>query len=105
MEQPDEDPRPAIAASLADADRLEAIIEELLTLARSGQARPTALGALLAELSPEWGARLALHGRDLEIHVDTAAPAARASTATVRQVLAVLVDNATEHGCGYFRPV
>jgi signal transduction histidine kinase len=103
LEQPDEDPRPAIVASLADADRLEAIIEELLTLARAGQvgqAGPTGLGALLAELSPEWEARLALHGRDLEIRVDTAAPGACASTAAVRQVLAVLVDNATQHGCG-----
>jgi signal transduction histidine kinase len=103
LEQRDQDPRPAIAASLADADRLEAIIDELLTLARAGQAGQTGplhLDALLGELSPEWGARLALHGRDLEVHSDADAPAACGSAAAVRQVLGVLVDNATAHGDG-----
>jgi signal transduction histidine kinase len=93
----------AIAASLADADRLGAIIDELLALARAGQAAsagPVDLGALLGELSPEWGARLALHGRDLEVRVQPGAPEARASTAAVRQVLGVLVDNAVTHGRG-----
>jgi signal transduction histidine kinase len=93
----------AIAASLVDADRLEAIIDELLALARAGQAAsagPVDLGALLGELSPEWGARLALHGRDLQVEVDPGVPDARASAAAVRQVLRVLVDNATIHGRG-----
>jgi signal transduction histidine kinase len=103
LEQADEDPRPAIAASLVDADRLEATIEELLILARAGQAGQAAtidLGALLGELAPEWEARLALHGRDLEVQVEPGAPLAFASTAAVRQVLAVLVDNAATHGDG-----
>jgi signal transduction histidine kinase len=103
LDQAAVDPRPAIAATLVDADRLEVIIEELLTLARAGQsasAVPIDLGALLGELSPEWGARLALHGRDLEVRVDPSAPRARASTAAVRQVLGVLADNATTHGRG-----
>jgi signal transduction histidine kinase len=106
LERSDADPRPAIAATLADADRLEAIIDELLTLARVGQRAPDApvepldLDTLIGELSPEWGARLALHGRDLEVQVDPGAPRARASTAAVRQVLGVLVDNATTHGQG-----
>ena len=97
------DPRQAIAASLVDADRLEAIIDELLGLARAGQAAsagPVDLATLLGELSPEWGARLALHGRDLAVHVDPGVPEVRASGAAVRQVLGVLVDNATAHGRG-----
>jgi len=103
LERADVDPRPAIAATLVDADRLEATIDELLTLARAGQSAPTGsvdLDALLGELSPEWGARLALHGRDLEVRVDPGAPDAWTSTAAVRQVLGVLVDNATTHGRG-----
>ncbi|MGY1621970.1 sensor histidine kinase [Geodermatophilus sp. SYSU D00965] len=103
LEQTDADPRPAIAASLVDADRLEATIEELLTLARAGQggqAAPVDLHALLGELAPEWGARLALHRRDLAVHVEPATPEAWASTAAVRQVLAVLLDNAITHGRG-----
>ena len=103
LERTDADPRPAIAASLVDADRLEAIIDELLALARAGQAAssgPVDLDTLLGELSPEWGARLALHGRDLEVRVEPGTPDALASTAAVRQVLGVLVDNATTHGRG-----
>jgi signal transduction histidine kinase len=103
LEQTDPKTGAAIAASLTDADRLEAIIDELLALARAGQAAsagPVDLGALLGELSPEWGARLALHGRDLEVQVDPGVSNARASTAAVRQVLGVLVDNATIHGAG-----
>ncbi|HLZ38938.1 MAG TPA: histidine kinase dimerization/phospho-acceptor domain-containing protein [Mycobacteriales bacterium] len=106
LEQPDNDPRPAIAATLADADRLEATIEELLTLARAGQAGQAAaidLSALLTELSPEWAARLGLDDRDLEVHVEHAAPDAFASEAAIRQVLAVLVDNGTTHGSGTVR--
>ncbi|MGR6967568.1 sensor histidine kinase [Geodermatophilus sp. URMC 61] len=102
-ERADPDTRREIAASLADTDRLEAIIDELLALARAGQtasAGPVDLGGLLGELSPEWGARLALHGRDLEVQVAPGVSDARASTAAVRQVLGVLVDNATTHGRG-----
>jgi signal transduction histidine kinase len=106
LERPDADPRPAIAATLVDADRLEAIIDELLTLARVGQRAPDVpvepldLDALIGELSPEWGARLALHGRDLAVQVDPDAPHAGASGAAVRQVLGVLLDNAVTHGRG-----
>jgi signal transduction histidine kinase len=103
LEQTAQDPRTAISASLADADRLEAIIDELLTLARAGQAGPAGpidLGELLGQHSPEWGARLALHGRDLDVRIDPGAPDPYASTAAVGQVLAVLVDNAVTHGGG-----
>jgi signal transduction histidine kinase len=61
---------------------------------------PLDLDTLIGELSPEWGARLALHGRDLVVRVDPDAPHARASGAAVRQVLGVLLDNAVTHGRG-----
>ena len=103
LEQPDQDPRSAIVASLADADRLEATIDELLALARNTRttlAAPTDLGALLDELSPEWRERLALHDRGFEVTIEPGTPDAWASGAAVRQVLRVLVDNATTHGGG-----
>jgi signal transduction histidine kinase len=103
LERPDADLRSAVGASLVDADRLQATIEELLTLARGERverAGPLDLVALLDELSPEWAARLALEGRDLDVTVDPETPAPRASAAAVRQVLAVLVDNAMAHGSG-----
>jgi signal transduction histidine kinase len=103
LERPDGDLRSAIGGSLVDADRLEAIIEELLTLARAerlDQSDPLDLVALLDELCAQWSGRLALQGRDLTVTADRGVPAPRASAAAVRQVLAVLVDNATMHGRG-----
>jgi signal transduction histidine kinase len=106
LERPDHDLRPAIAASLADADRLAAIIDEVLTLARDQQttlAEPVDLTALVEELSPKWRDHLMLQGRDLTVTMEPGTPDALASTAGVRQVLAVLVDNATTHGAGTVR--
>ena len=103
LEQRDCDLHSAIAESLVDADRLEATIEELLALARAARVdreEPLDLVALIEELCPEWSGRLALQGRDLAVTVDQGVPAPRASAAAVRQVLAVLVDNATVHGRG-----
>ena len=103
LERPDHELRAAIAASLVDADRLDTTIDELLALARNKRAaRATSidLGALLAEMSPEWCARLALQGRSLELKIDSGAQNASASTAAVRQILGVLIDNATIHGSG-----
>ena len=106
LEQPDETLRSAITASLADADRLQAIIDELLALARDREATragPIDLTALVDQLAVGWSGRLALHGRDLEMTTEPGTPHARASGAAVRQVLAVLVDNATTHGSGTVR--
>jgi signal transduction histidine kinase len=103
LEQPDQGLRPAIIASLVDADRLETTIDELLDLARDNRdarAGPVDLGMLLDELSPHWRGRLELLGRGLSLTVEPGAPWPRASVAAVRHVLAVLVDNATTHGAG-----
>jgi signal transduction histidine kinase len=103
LEPPDQDLRSAIIASLADADRLELTIDELLALAhdkRATGAGPLDLRALLGEMSPEWRERLALEGRSLDLNIDSGAPDPCASAAAVRQVLAVLLDNATTHGKG-----
>ncbi|MHA6630566.1 ATP-binding protein [Pseudonocardia sichuanensis] len=103
LESPGRDLAPAIAASLVDADRLESTIDELLALARDQRAIPggtVELSALLAGMSSEWSGRLALQGRDLALSVDPDTPDPCASAAAVRQILAVLVDNATTHGEG-----
>jgi signal transduction histidine kinase len=103
LEASDEDPRPAIVAGLVDADRLESTIDELLALARDRRATPPSrldLPALLDEMSPEWRGRLALQGRSLDLCVESGTAAPCTSPAAVRQILAVLVDNATTHGAG-----
>ena len=103
LERPDQDPRTAIHASLTDADRLEHTIEELLSLARgslTNRAGPVKLEAVLREIERDWTARLETRGRRIQVTVDPRTPQPHASAAAIRQVLAVLVDNAATHGCG-----
>jgi signal transduction histidine kinase len=101
LDSPDRDPRDALAGGIAAADRLEAIIEDLLTLARRSPApgQPADLDALLTEVREHWHGPLAARGRVLRIDTDHA-PRPRAAPAAIRQILAVLVDNAVTHGRG-----
>jgi signal transduction histidine kinase len=56
--------------------------------------------ALLEEVRQNWHADLAARGRPLRIETAPEPPVCLASTAAVRQILDVLVDNAVRHGAG-----
>lgn len=92
----------AIADALAEVDRLEDTVEQLLALARdAGPARDLLdLAAVLESVERGWHGRLAAAGRPLRLHAERELPPVRASAAAVTQVLDVLVGNATEHGAG-----
>jgi signal transduction histidine kinase len=91
----------AIQASLAEVDRLERTIADLLALARGNRQRGALdLPSLLHEVEQVWGPRLGSRGRALRFAVDTDLPVVEASTAAIRQVLTVLLGNAVEHGAG-----
>lgn len=94
----------AIADALAEVDRLEATVEELLALARDTvpirEREPLDVVAVLDELERAWREPLAASGRPLRIIVEQPLPQVRASAAAVRQILAVLADNAARHGAG-----
>ena len=92
----------AIIDALDEVDRLQSTIEDLVSLARDtvGSTPPFAIADLLAELGPIWHDRLARHGRRLDLKVDPNLPAVRLSAQALRQILAVLTDNAAEHGRG-----
>ncbi|MDQ7806276.1 HAMP domain-containing sensor histidine kinase [Amycolatopsis sp. A133] len=101
LETPSADPYAAIRAGLASADRLERTIEDLLALGRERRA-PRAeldLGAILEEVRQAGEALLGPRGRELRIRREDP-PMAHAAAAAVRQVLAVLLDNAVTHGRG-----
>lgn len=103
LDRPGEDLRLAITDGIAAADRLEQTIEELLALARdtrSSNSTPLDLATLLGEIEAGWQDRLAAQDRALRVAVDPHAPVSLASTAAVRQVLTVLLDNAAIHGAG-----
>lgn len=103
LDRPGQDLRQAITDGIAAADRLEQTIEELLALARdtrSSNVTPLDLPGLLDEIESGWADRLAAQDRALRVAVDPQAPVSLASTAAVRQVLTVLLDNAATHGSG-----
>jgi signal transduction histidine kinase len=103
LAHPDQDLRQAITDGIAAADRLQQTVEELLALARdtrSSHTTPLNLPVLLEEIEAGWHDRLAAQDRALRVAVDPHAPVSLASTAAVRQVLTVLLDNAATHGSG-----
>jgi signal transduction histidine kinase len=102
LEAPGADLRAAAAAAITAADRLEQTIDDLLSLAREPerQGEPMDLGALAREVEQTWRPVLGAEARALRVDVHPDAPATGASAAAVRQVLAVLLDNAVRHGSG-----
>ncbi|MCW2611642.1 MAG: integral rane sensor signal transduction histidine kinase, partial [Cryptosporangiaceae bacterium] len=94
--------RQAATRAIEAADRLERTIDELLALSRSGSAstRPLDVDGVLTDVRDTWVGQLGASGRALRTVHDPELPEARASGAAVRQILAVLVDNATVHGRG-----
>jgi signal transduction histidine kinase len=102
LDSPDADMRAAVADGIATADRLERTIHDLLTLARGTGATPATtadLDGLLTEIGHGWRGLLAAQDRTLQVSADNA-PSPRASEAAIRQILAVLLDNAVTHGQG-----
>jgi signal transduction histidine kinase len=101
LEAPDQDLRAAITSGIASADRLERTIDDLLALARQTRSLRSEidLDGLLNELRQSWHGLLASQGRALRID-SRGAPVPRVAAAAVRQILAVLLDNAVTHGRG-----
>lgn len=100
------DPQPTstrvIDDALAEVDRLEATITELLSLARDEPVDRGSLdlAALLGETEQRWHGILAAAGRPLRVEIDPGLPRPHAAPAALAQVLDVLVDNAHRYGAG-----
>ncbi|MFC4014308.1 sensor histidine kinase [Nonomuraea purpurea] len=96
------DLRQAIETALQRGERLHAIIDDLLGLARDTRtgSEPLDVPALLEEVRLDWHGRLAAQGRRLLINVPPDLPEVAASAPAVRQILRVLLDNALVHGRG-----
>lgn len=91
-----------LESALVDVDRLQQTIDDLVRLDREGRGprenRP--LAPMLEAASRRWAGPLQQAGRGLTLLVDDPLPGARVSTAAVRQILDVLLDNALTHGDG-----
>jgi signal transduction histidine kinase len=102
LEEAGTDREAALRAALDEADRLEAIISDLTRLRRDDPAdlRAVDLDELFAELRSGWGTTLAAAGRPLDLAAEADLPVAQMSASALRQVMRVLLDNATQHGEG-----
>ncbi|CAN5211601.1 HAMP domain-containing sensor histidine kinase [soil metagenome] len=89
-----------LGAAFAEADRLEATIEELLTLADVPMGdEHLQLAVLVEERVASWVSLAQAEGREVLVRSDPV-PLVRARGAAIGQCLQVLLDNALEHGEG-----
>jgi signal transduction histidine kinase len=91
----------AATEAVAQLDRASNAIDEVLALRRDDavvRAEPAA--DALDDAISRWTPVARHQGRDLVVHLDTAAGALPVAGAVLRQVLDVLFDNALRHGQG-----
>ena len=102
LDDPAADPGPAMRDALVAADRLQATITDLLTLARDIPRAPTALDldTLLQQIRERWNGVLAAEGRPLRIVQHPPLPPSPLSAPTALHTVDVLIDNARRHGHG-----
>ncbi|TDV54876.1 sensor histidine kinase [Actinophytocola oryzae] len=102
LDLPDEELRPSITAALESADQLEGTVADLLDLARNVPARAglEPVGGLLDRLGRDWTGLLAERGRALRVTVPDTVGGRLVVAPVLRQIVAVLLDNALRHGDG-----
>jgi len=103
LDTPGTDLPEAIRESLNSVDRLQSTIEDLLALARDNPRRaaePLDLDALIRDLAQRWRDTANAADRPLLVNVAEPPPVGCLSGAAAGQILAVLLDNAAQHGLG-----
>lgn len=99
---PDPSAREEASAALEQAERLSAVLDELLEaarVARAAGAEPVDLRAGLIAVAEEWRPALRLAGRAVKVRVPEGL-LARVTPARLREAVGALVDNAVRHGAG-----
>jgi signal transduction histidine kinase len=105
LEFPRQDRTLVLRESLADINRLEQTITELLALARTAKQTPSScsLEVVLDEVAASWHGRFAAAGRPLVIPDAADAPRLGVNGVLLRHALDVLLDNAFVHATGETR--
>jgi len=99
------EPSEAVAPALAEVDRLEATIDDLLRLARLDRPNVELIDVvpIVSEVARAWAGLAAEHNRPVRVHVSRGLPKARVSPEALREILNVLLSNALVHGSGEIR--
>ncbi|WP_028933573.1 sensor histidine kinase [Pseudonocardia spinosispora] len=105
LDEPSHDLRAAVTSAVEGTERLQKTVEDLLSLARDSTRlrEPLALEPLLNALTLTWRPRLEAQHRMFACTTAPRLPVSNAAAAAVRQILAVLIDNAVTHGVGTVR--
>lgn len=88
--------------AIAQVDRLNVTVDELLARARQGSAgapRPTSVDAVLAALQREWAPQFERHHRSVRVEGDRGLAVVTTPVA-LSQILGTLMENALVHGSG-----
>jgi signal transduction histidine kinase len=90
-----------LSAAIAELDRLEATVKELLAHARDASRVREVVDfrSILGAAQHRWHSRMAAAGRALRVEVEDLPPT-RASGTAIAQIVDVLIDNAVTHGQG-----
>lgn len=99
---PDPDIAEEAEAALEQAERLGAVLDDLLRAteeARAATAEPVALAELLGEVVADWQPQADADRRPLRLRVADGL-VARVTPGRLREALGVLIDNALRHGAG-----
>lgn len=99
----DESARTEAVAALEQAEKLSAVLDELLQAARAARAAgasPLDLGATLESVVEEWRPQFRAAGRAVRTRLPEDGLLARVTPARIREAVGVLLDNALRHGGG-----
>ncbi|MGH3766749.1 MAG: sensor histidine kinase [Pseudonocardiaceae bacterium] len=101
-EHPDPDIAAEAEAALEQAERLGAVLDDLLRATeevRAASAEPVELAELLGEVVTDWRTQADAERRPLRLRVADGL-VARVTPGRLREALGVLIDNALRHGAG-----
>jgi len=105
LANPPADLRPVLLTAAHQVRELHRTVDEVLALARLGSdqwlvAAPAPLGQVMGEVESRWHGALAAQGRRLLVNLEPDLTTVEVPGSLVNQILNVLIDNASRHGCG-----